>query len=286
MGKNKKPIGMPQNNNTSTLYDIHYRRLLVIASNVFKWSNLPSSLPQWELESRLFRFGYAVVFKHPKYGIVTSDGSVYGINIYNHASRFTYTQPILGSKNGTLGVSGVCIYNTDVDANIVDSVGNTSVMGDMLRWFARMLTDIDVSTTIATLRARQTNAVVANTDVAKRAIDDYYARSEQGDINVPFAPSAMFENVTDLVQHYATNPTTIADLIQLKSQIMRDFYATFGVQTVQHKNDRMITDEIDSDTDYLSANVDNMLKCRQRSASEINRKFGTNIFVEVNTYVT
>lgn len=284
MAKCKKYV--PSNNSTGLLYDLHYRHLLTLAGNVFKWYNLPKSLPQWEIEQRLFRQGFAVIFKHKKYGIVTSDGSIYGVNIYNHADKFTYTQPVLGSGNGSLGISGVCIYNTDIDSNITEALGGTSVMGDLLKWYARMLTDIDVSTTIITLKSRQTNAVIANTDTAKRAIDEYYRRSEQGDINVPFAPAAMFDNVTDLVQHAATNAVSVNDLLQLKSQVMRDFYATFGVQTVQHKNERLISDEIDNDTNFLAANVDNMLKCRQSAAAEINKKFGTNIAVEVNYYVT
>lgn len=279
----KKTI--PKNNSLERVYYMHYRRLLSLASRVFCWRGLPPSLPSWEIERRLFRQGFAVVFKHPKYGLVTADGAIYGVNIYNHAENFNYSQPKLGSGNGRLGVSGVCVYNTSIDSDITNG-GGGSVMGDLLEWFARMLTDIDISTTLLTIKARNTDGIIANNDLAKKALDAYFERLEAGEIKVPFAPANMFENVTDLVQRQSTGGTSLADLLQAKSQIMREFYAVFGVQSVQHKNERLITDEITNDTDFLSANVEDMLEARQNAAAQINLKFGTNISVGVQNYVS
>lgn len=279
----KKTI--PKNNNLERVYDMHYRHLVSLATRVFNWRGLPPSLPSWEIERRLFRQGFAVVFKHPKFGLVTSDGALYGVNIYNHAENFNYSQPRLGSGNGRLGVSGVCVYNTSIDSDITNG-GGGSVMGDLLEWYARMLTDIDISITLLTIKARNTDGIIANNDLAKRALDAYFDRLEAGEIKVPFAPANMFDNVSDLVQRQSTGGASLSDLLQSKSQIMRDFYATFGVQSIQHKNERLITDEITNDTDYLTANVEDMLTARRNAVEQINLKFGTNIIVEVQRYVS
>ena len=279
----KKTI--PKNNSLERVYSMHVRHLLTLATRVFKWRGLPPSLPSWEIERRLFRQGFAVVFKHPKFGLVTSDGALYGVNIYNHAENFNYSQPRLGSGNGRLGVSGVCVYNTSIDSDITNG-GGGSVMGDLLEWYARMLTDIDISITLLTIKARNTDGIIANNDLAKRALDDYFDRLEAGEIKVPFAPANMFDNVSDLVQRQSTGGASLSDLLQSKSQIMRDFYATFGVQSIQHKNERLITDEITNDTDYLTANVEDMLTARRNAVEQINLKFGTNIIVEVQRYVS
>lgn len=279
----KKTI--PKNNNLERVYSMHLRHLSTLAARVFKWQNLPQTLPQYEIESRLFRQGFAVVFRHPKFGIVTSDGAICGVNIYNRAESFNYSQPKLGSGNGRLGVSGVCVYNTSVDSEIVSGAGG-SVMRDLLEWYARALTDVDISITLLTIKARNTNGIIANNDLAKRAIDEYFDRLEQGEIKVPFAPANMFDNVTDLVQRQAVSATSVPDLMQLKSNLMRDFYATFGIQSIQHKNERLITDEITNDTDFLRADIADMLSCRQAAAAQINEIFGLNIFVEVNDYVS
>lgn len=275
----------PKNNNTDYVFNLHYRRLLSIAANVFQWRGLPPSLPAWEIEKRLIRWGFAVIFNHPKYGMVTSDGSIFGVNIYNHADQFMYSQPKLGSGGGRLGVSGICIYNTSPDEDIIDGTGG-SVMGDLLSWYARALTDVDVSQTVGVIKSRQTDGVVANTQLAANAIDDFYARLERGDFKIPFAPATVFENITDLVQRPTNSAgATIAALNDIKQQIMRGFYANFGVQTVAHKGERMITDEIDSDTDFLSANICDMLKQRKNAVAKINEIFGTKIEIEVNNYV-
>ena len=279
----KKTI--PKNNNLERVYSMHLRHLSTLAARVFKWQNLPQTLPQYELESRLFRQGFAVVFRHPKFGIVTSDGAIFGVNIYNRAESFNYSQPKLGSGNGRLGVSGVCVYNASIDSEIVSGAGG-SVMRDLLEWYARALTDVDISITLLTIKARNTNGIIANNDLAKRAVEEYFDRLEQGEIKVPFAPANMFDNVTDLVQRQAVSATSVPDLMQLKSNIMRDFYATFGIQSIQHKNERLITDEITNDTDFLRADIADMLACRQAAAAQINEIFGLNILVEVSEYVS
>lgn len=279
----KKTI--PKNNNLERVYSMHWRRLLSLAGRVFEWRGLPPSLPSWEIEKRLIIQGFAVVFNHPKFGLVTSDGAIYGVNIYNHAEYFNYSQPKLGSGNGRLGVSGVCVYNTAVDSEIVSGQGG-SVMRDLLEWYARALTDVDISITLLTIKARNTNGIIANNDLAKNALDSYFDRLEQGEIKVPFAPANMFENVTDLVQRQATSATSIPDLLQLKSALMRDFYAAFGIQSIQHKNERLITDEITNDTDFLRADIKDMLLARQSAAAQINTVFGTNIVVGVSDYVS
>lgn len=282
MAKNKN---IPKNNDLEKVYNMHFRRLLSLASRVFEWHGLPASLPSWEIEKRLFIQGFAVVFQHPKFGLVTSDGAIYGVNIYNHAENFNYSQPKLGSGNGRLGVSGVCVYNTPVDSEITSGQGG-SVMRDLLEWYARALTDVDISITLLTIKARNTNGIIANNDLAKKALDEYFNRLEMGEIKVPFAPANMFENVTDLVQRQATAAANIPDLLQLKSALMRDFYAAFGIQSIQHKNERLITDEITNDTDFLRADVKDMLFSRQTAAAQINTTFGTNITVGVSDYVS
>lgn len=285
--KQKCDIILPKNNNTARVFDIHFRALTNIALRVFVWDNLPPSLPQREIEIRLLLQGFDVVFNTDKYGIVTADGSIYGIDIYNHARYFTCTQPILGTKQGTIDLTGVCIYNTSIDSDITSGAAYRSVMRDLLGWYARMLTDIDVSITIMTLKSRATNGVMANSDAAKNALDKYYRDLERGDIYTPFAPTGgIFDNITDLIQHNVNNAVSVSDLVQLKSQIMRDFYAAFGVQSIQHKNERLITDEITNDTDFLTANIDDMLTCRQRGADDLNRIFGLNVTVGVNSYVS
>ena len=276
---------IPKNNNTAAVYNMHYRHLLTLAARVFRWNNLPPSITQWEIERRLIRQGYTVIFLHPKFGIVTADGGIYGVNIYNHATNFVYAQPKLGSDNGSLGVSGVCVYNTSIDMDIANGEGGGSVMRDLLQWYARMLTDIDVSITLLTIKARSTDGIIANNDLARNALNDYFDRLENGEIKVPFAPASMFDNITDIVQRQSTNATKISELTALRSETMRKFYAEFGIQSIQHKSERLITDEITNDTDFLSANVDDMLHCRQCAAAQINKLFGTNIVVEVSGYV-
>ena len=272
-----------KNNNTPRVYRVRFAELFNIMVGLFRYHNLPASLPAYEIEKRLILQGFAPIFKVDGYGVVTSFGSIYGVDIYKHATSITYSQPRIGSGTRKIGIDSACIYGTPIDKDIMQA--QRAQLLQVLQWFARALTDIDVSITVATLKSRDANGIIAHTQSAKNALDGYYNQIEQGNIYVPFAPSAVFDNISDLIKS-AKNASDIPALLELRAQIMRLFYASFGIQSVQHKSERLITDEIDADTDFLSANIRAMLDIRREGVDEINRVFGLNIMVEVANYVS
>lgn len=279
MAKNYDDV-IPKNNDTAFVYRLHLRSLVNILMRLFVWENLPPNLPAEELETRLLWQGFATVFHHKTYGLVTATGSVYGQNIYSYGNKYSYSQTVLGSGNGENYINGITIYNTAADRY------GGSVCRDVVKHFAKTLADIDVSITVRVINSRASNGIMAHTTAAKKTLEEYYKKLENGDYFIPCAPTAITDSYSQMIQHDVSRADKITDLLTLKSQIMRDFYAYFGIQTVQHKNERLIADEINSDTDFLSANIQDLLAQRQRGAKAINDLFGTNISVGVRDYVS
>lgn len=265
---------MCRGNDTRRIYDNYIRRLYGIAIRAFKWSNLPLSLPQNEIELRLIWQGFAPIFKHPKYGIVTSYGSLYGVNIYNHADRALFSQPTLGSGDFSIGIGGAVVYNTSWDMN------GGSVMRDVIEWYARFLTDIDVSLNILIINGRGTRGIMAKTEQAKKALESYYKKLQEGEYTVPFANAGLLDDFQQILAHNVNDSLSLESLQELKTQTMRQFYNMYGVMMVDHKRERLITDEVETDEDFITSNIADMLLMRQNGAQMINKVLGTNIVVE------
>lgn len=265
---------MCRGNDTRRIYDNYIRRLYGIAIRAFKWYNLPPSLPQNEIELRLIWQGFAPIFNHPKYGIVTSYGSLYGVNIYNHANHALYSQPTLGNGEFSIGIGGAVVYNTSWDMN------GGSVMRDIIEWYARFLTDIDVSMNIAIVNGRGTRGIMAKTEQAKKALEDYYRKLQQGEYAVPFSNAGLLDDFQQLLMHNINDNLSIDSMQELKIQTVRTFYNMYGIQMVDHKKERLITDEVETDIDYINSNIADMLTMRQNGAEMINKVLGTEIVVE------
>ena len=53
----------------------------------------------------------------------------------------------------------------------------------------------------------------------------------------------------------------------------------FGLNNNFEKKERLLTDEVNSNNDYVSSNIDLMLKTREEFCKEVNKMFGLNISV-------
>lgn len=252
-------------------------QLLLIACRVFKWDNLPPNLPQWEIEKRLIMSGRCCVFKNNAYGVITSVTSTYGVDIYNNANMFNYAQAVIGSESGLEdNVDGVIGYGCSIDK----ISGGT--IGKRLRYYADLLSDIDVSRQILVINSRATSAVIAKSDNALNQLTNYYSALQNGSITVPRIDSGVLESVEPLHKATVQGATTLAELDSAENNIVKRFYSDFGIAYSDGKRERLISDEIQSNNDSLDINIIDMLECRRDMAQAINSLYATNIIVGVD----
>ena len=91
------------------------------------------------------------------------------------------------------------------------------------------------------------------------------------------------EKVTIQKVDNASSATIIAQLVELQQYIIGQFYMAIGIKYNQiNKKERLITDEINFQDQFLEVNIDVMLKARQEACEKINEMFGTDISVEIN----
>lgn len=259
-------------------YACWYNQLMTFALGIFNYRNLPANLPAQEIEQRLIIDGYSAIFRTKLYGIVTASGGKSGVNIYNESSQFNFSQPILGSKSGLKDmIDGVIMYGATIDRYL--GYGST---GAYIRYYADVLSDIDITRRVMMINGRAVNTVTAKTDNALRALTDFYCKIEEGAVSVPLLASGILPSTDDLLKGVKTNTFSLSDLDYAQHNALKLFYAHFGVAYSSDKAERLIEDEVNADKDALNVNIANMLSERQKGVNAINRLYGTNITVSCN----
>ena len=253
------------------------RHLLERCFGTFVYDGLPESLPEIEVEKRVL-FGFAPIFEHKKFGLITAWATVTGVNHFNRPVTCTWSQANRGSGTLTIGKDCAIIYNDTADET--SEYQNPRGLTELIDRFARQLADVDSSINIMTVSARKTAWAVAKSPDVAKSVKAAYGRQRAGDFDV-----VMDEGLYDFFKVYPETTSarvmSTNDLIALKEHLIRDFMAQIGIKTAERKAERMLTDEVAADDAMLDANLADMLKARQRGVERVNKLFGTNISVRL-----
>lgn len=255
-------------------YAFYLKMLYEKCLGMFKYYNLPESLPAEEIEKRLMWFGFCGVFKHPSFGIVCSDGGLSGVDQYYRPTEFTYAQPVLGSGLKKIGDNCVIIYNTQSD--VIKPYG----FSELIRRYARMLADVDASIDIQLINSRATKLNSVADDLTAKAVNNAMQAIENGETYTV--------NQNSIIDRWQTkdwntaHPEQIEKLLDAKQCILNSFLEEIGVKSINAKRERMITNEVSADNQLLMVNTDDLLYKRKIGIKQINDMFETDIKVELN----
>lgn len=267
------------------LFNLWFDRLLLVVTNIFKCENLPSNLPLWQIESRLALVGYCCIFKNEVYGIITSNCSLNGIDIYDMPNKFIYAQAVLKSPKRPLVnlTDGVIGWGTSVDKMYYNGQGHIK---KLINYYADILSDIDLSRRIYLINGRATTSVTAKSDNALTALREFYRQLENGELYIPKIESGVLDSTEDILKDVTrASSISLGDFDVCTQNILKMFYADLGISYAMEKRERMITDEVVAEQDALSGNVRDMLACRQEFARQCNATFGTELIYGVNNDV-
>ena len=129
------------------------RHLLERCFGTFVYDGLPESLPEIEVEKRVL-FGFAPIFEHKKFGLITAWATVTGVNHFNRPVTCTWSQANCGSGTLTIGKDCAIIYNDTADET--SEYQNPRGLTELIDRFARQLADVDSSIHLMTVSDRKT----------------------------------------------------------------------------------------------------------------------------------
>lgn len=253
---------------TRPLYVSNFMHYLLKLCNLFQYENLP--IPAVELEIRLIMQGFCTIFHTDKWGWVTGWGSLNGISKYNHFTNWLVTQPVLGEHAGVIGKDGFVIYNTQLDKN-----GGSMVLS-RLQYYAKQMTDLQVSLDMYTINTRAMTAVITRDDQTQSSLTEFYKRLKEGDLSYPLAANGVLPTHAPLMQPDREYFKPL-DIIECMDRLDIRFAEEFGISKLQEKPERMVVEEVQADQSYLTWNIAGMAYSRLEGFDDFNTATGSNV---------
>ena len=243
-------------------------------SNImFKYHNLPDTVPERELEKLNQTNGFSIWCK--------INGDLYAINgglggvgdVYNRPTKATISVPYL-NYNATLDI--------DTDCIIMSNDSNNMGLLPMFAKYCTLMNENEITMLLATVNKRIQNLLSANDDntvaSAKQFLADVFS-GKQGVI----AESKLFDSLK-VNNSTNNNNVSLTDLFEFEQYLKASMYNEIGLSAnFNMKRERLTSAEVESNTDNLYPLVDDMLNNRRTAIEKINSMFGTDIEVEFNS---
>ena len=256
-------------------YWIH--QLLEKCIMIFDWKGLPKTLPEHELEKLLITYGYGGVVNTDK-GIICTYGSMHGVTMYDDIFHyFTFANPYV--TGGTFPIYS--FLNENGKSVIAKNNSLMNPLKELICRYARQLSDIDASINICTVNTRAMTTDVASTQPVAESVKLVRKKQQLGYYDCVI-DQGIFENLKSLSNVTSGGNKSIEDLLLCRESTLRAFYREIGVQMSNNKRERMITDEVNSESQLLLINIKDMLAKRKECAEQLNECFGLNASVEIS----
>ena len=271
MKTNKKLVNLYQiTNKQLNLYD-YIRSIINRTLSMFEYENLPDTLKSSIIEDQLQENGYTVIFKYQNKLYSTVAGlSGREKSPYNQPTTAIINVPAL-NYNQTLTISKDCVLIKNDDLMV-------GLMPTILK-HGTLAIENEITMLLADYNARIQTLISAGTDQTIQDAQSYINQIIDGNLSV-IGESAFYQ---DLKTH---NPSQNAkenfqDLIAYQQYIKSDLYNELGLSSLNNmKKERLITSEVDSESDQIFPLVDNMLRNRKEGIEMVNKLFNGKIKVD------
>lgn len=256
-----------------TNFDNYVNYMLCRTQEMFKYSGLPDSIPENMLELYLQTEGFV--------GIIKVDDNLYAVCGGLGGEPDPYYRPtILTVANPALKLS----KNYVIDEECVIILNDTMLIGllPMNFRYASSLVENDITMHLIDVNARTTSLISAPDDRTKLSGETYLKELEDGKQGI-LAETAFLDGIR--VQPYSNYASShITDFIEYQQYLKASWFNELGLQSNYNmKREAINSNEAQLSEDELLPLVDNMLRERRLGVERVNKMFGTEITVELNS---
>ena len=256
------------------LYQQYIQYMLDRTQRMFKYNNLPETIPQRELELLLQVNGTATIGKDDEGKLYAFRGGLGGVpDAYYRPTISVVANPFLRLNKE---------YKIGEDCEIII---NDSMWGGLIPMFskyANQLVECDITLRMALINARIPSLIIAETDIAKKDAENYLMKVEKGELGI-IATNVFFQGIKTNeygIRSYSAIKDTIEAIQYLKSA----WFNELGLNANYNMKREAINDaEAGMNEDSLLPLIDDMLECRKIGLERVNKMFGTNITVELDS---
>lgn len=246
---------------------------LAQTQSMFKYDGLPDSVPQVEVE-RLLQENGNCFFANVNGTLYALNGSMGGeLDAYGRPTVYTVANPYLKlNKTYKIGKDGVLIKNDTNGDSLLPIIGKYAVLN----------TDGVITLNMASILTRITMLISAADDKTKQSADLFVKKILDGDFSV-IGENAFFKGV-NLQTPNGSHTQDIPQLVELIQYYRASMFNDLGLNANYNmKRERLNLGEVSMNVDVLLPYVENMLNSRKDGLEKVNRMFGTEIHVELNS---
>lgn len=252
-------------------YNYYINYLYEKLIRVFKWENLPSTVPSDALEDYILQFGYGGFTLNPKYGFLAVPCTKYGVGLYpRYEPLAQYCTPLAQGKNLLIGKDIVIIKNNSYQL----------ACDDIVRRYARMLADFDATISILSSNKRMPILPSFPSEESAESYKAVMVANRLGQVDAVLDKNFLQQGTFTAFQN--TPNSDIFDVIQSRNEILRNFLEEIGITRANDKRERMVVDEVNANSQLLLFNVSDMLECRVDATKQINALYGLDVRVSLS----
>lgn len=248
----------------------YIKDIIDVKIGMFRYEGLPNDITSDIIETSLTFFGNLCWYKNPAVGFVLCKFTTNGIKSLNNLPEKVNLEAMNGSK---------IAYNVPFKDVVVlkdNSLGLPPIL--TIRQYLNQILTIEDSLfkilNIATLPL----ALIGD---KKQASALKQVASKLGYKN-PFiiGDSKLLDEVKSFDIRVPINPLDVYDL---KSKYRNECLASLGIYSVEQKRERIVTQELRNQNDYVDFIYTSLVNQRKKSIEDCNAKFGTSIKL-IETY--
>lgn len=259
-------------------YQNIFNRYKNMSLNMFTWENLPSNLESRHVEEALFNYGLAMLFK--------PSGEEIGLTTTEFENGFL----ILGANNGTnynvLGDPTTYIANgygqtftRHVDDCVICRNNPLSIPSiNYIIEFADKMNEVSRSIK-ANVKQQKFPFIIPCTAENEYTMKTLFDKINDGDLAI-FKDESL--DLTGLKVLDTKAPFVVDKLNEYRFELEREILTFHGLNNNFEKKERLLTDEINANNDYIDSNIDLMFNMRKDFCKKANEKYGLNLRVVKN----
>ena len=251
----------------------HIKYMLNRSVNMFKYHNLPDTIPAKELELLLQCHGYAVICKINNELYAVKAGLGGESDVYGNPTQAVVTVPYL-NYNDTLNIDTDCI----VMNNDIMQIG----LLPMYQKYCTLMNENEITMLLVTINKRIQNFISANDDNTVQSARKFLQNVFDGKMGV-IAEQRLFDSLK--IAHTGSQAgMSLTELFEFEQYLKASLFNEIGLSANYNmKRERLTKSEVECNTDNLYPLPDEMLSSRREAIDKINNLFGTDILVEFSS---
>ena len=258
---------MKKGKTNNNYYNLIYNRYKMLALNMFRWEGLPDTIKSRHIENSLYHNGLCIIINDENLGFISVPCN-YGanLNINNEPTEvittgYNYIKTIKYMNNKEKDRCQL-ILNNDL------AIGNK----EYIEYFAQKMYEVD-TVIRANINQQKYPWFIPCEPKLKNSIKLMFEKVDNLEPLILADKSIISEGI----QVLTTNTPYVADkLNEYKFELEREILTFFGLNNNFEKKERLLTNEVDSNNQFIQANIEIQYKNRLIAQDYLNKKFGWN----------